>query len=258
MKKNKKIRNVVLVIVIFLLMYLVGQFIGDKIYYSRYYSLSNLSDYENYSKGLNIVDTITIQTKKLDESEYLVYDEIKIKNDFENFVILEESQKTNNSVKYVLYDENSKTKASFWIGTKETNVDVFDSEVLVFNSMDANYEETDVKKFFKKNKITNDVDLIKYLVDTKSKTNSVFTDLQDLKDKYAIHYIASMLYTNLNSITLLDGDLEGYILNYNENVSKIKEVNIIKNNKNYVFTIIGLEYFTDEYINDLLNTIVIK
>lgn len=37
----------------------------------------------------------------------------------------------------------------------------------------------------------------------------------------------------------------------------MKEVSILKNGKRYVFMFLNTTYFTDEKINDLLNTIVI-
>lgn len=63
------------------------------------------------------------------------------------------------------------------------------------------------------------------------------------------------MISNLNSVTLINGSYDGYMFNFNNN---IKEVNIIKNDKRYVFTFVNIEYLTDAYIKDLLETVVIS
>lgn len=59
----------------------------------------------------------------------------------------------------------------------------------------------------------------------------------------------------MNSLTIIKGDYEGYIFNYQDN---LREVNILKNNKRYVFTFIGSDITSDNYIKDILSTLEIQ
>lgn len=59
--------------------------------------------------------------------------------------------------------------------------------------------------------------------------------------------------TSGKTITKLEGDYKGFIVN----LSNGKEVSILKNNKRYIFTFVGKQ-FTDEYIKEILNIIIIN
>ncbi len=76
-----------------------------------------------------------------------------------------------------------------------------------------------------------------------------------MKENYAIYFMTSVVMPSIDSITLIDGDYGGYIFNMSN--FNVKEVSIIKNDKRYTFVFINTEYFKDEYIKELLNTIVI-
>ena len=58
-----------------------------------------------------------------------------------------------------------------------------------------------------------------------------------------------------SGITLIDGTYAGYIF---ELSGDGKQACILYNDKCYVFTFIGEDYFRDEYIYELLDTIVIE
>ena len=51
-------------------------------------------------------------------------------------------------------------------------------------------------------------------------------------------------------VIVIDGNYEGYMINHNMDGSYIKEYNILINGTRYCLTFIGLEYFTDEKIQD--------
>lgn len=250
-------KRYIIIIIVFALLFLIGDYLGYKIYKTHFYNISNISNYEKYASGLNINDTITIKKQELTPDQYLVFNNIKIKNDFDDFEKLAEPHSTDEYIKYVLYDEDKEVKASFWIGSMDTYMTIFGSEILVFNNTKIGYEAVNIKSYFNKKDINNDIELIKYLVETKNKKNNIFTSIENMKSNYAIHFLSSSILINVESIDIIDGDYEGYILNYDMNSQKVKEVNILKNNKRYIFTIIGLDYFNDSYIKELLNTIVI-
>lgn len=76
-----------------------------------------------------------------------------------------------------------------------------------------------------------------------------------MKENYTINFMISIIIPEIDNITLINGDYNGYIFNMK---NKTKEVNIIENDKRYVFTFINTDYFTDEYINQLIETITIE
>ena len=65
--------------------------------------------------------------------------------------------------------------------------------------------------------------------------------------------MASVFMPDVESITEIKGDYKGYILN----LGNAKEVSIIDGKKKYIFTFFNKDYFTDQYIKELLETIII-
>ena len=57
-----------------------------------------------------------------------------------------------------------------------------------------------------------------------------------------------------NEIIKITGDYEGYIFKLNS----IVEVNLIKDSQRYIITFNNRHYFTDKYIEELINTITIS
>ena len=119
-------------------------------------------------------------------------------------------------------------------------------------------EIKDINEFLEKNNITNDIELYKFLEKTLNKKHSIFDSVDDMKTLYALHlqnYIGNM---NNDGITLIDGDYEGYIINHNMSGVNIIECNVLKDSKRYVLTFNNTTYYTDDKIQDLLNTLVIE
>lgn len=135
----------------------------------------------------------------------------------------------------------------------EMYLNLYNGEVIVFKSVDPIYQDTDRNKFFKEKNIENDIDLFKYLLDTKDKKFNIFSSTNEMKNNYAIHYLVSNIYSNVESISFIEGSYDGYILNYNDH----KEINIIKDNERYSLTINNKKYFEEEQLKKLLNTIEI-
>jgi hypothetical protein len=61
-----------------------------------------------------------------------------------------------------------------------------------------------------------------------------------------------------DGITLIDGDLKGYMIEYKLGDRMVVEVDLFKDDKVYGITFFNRDYFTDKYIEELLNTIKIK
>lgn len=253
MKENKVfiIGIVIVVIVIF-----IGGFFGTKIFYLNKYNISRVTneEYQEHKEKLQIKDSITIKTQKLQENDYISFNDIKIKNDFEKFEILDSS--TDEHRMYAL-KENDKVVASFWFGaTTDSLVDILksDFELYGWTPEHLSISKEERIKFFEKYNIENDADLIKFLSTYEYKENNLFTRTNKMKENYFVKFITSFLMSLGESVTLIDGDYEGYILNMPE----IREAYIIKNNQKYVFTFLKTDYFTDGYIKELLNTVLIE
>ena len=193
-----------LVLIGVLVVLLLG-YIGFKCFCLYYYNPKqiNKDDFEKLKSGLVFKEDIVINTKSV--TEYLEKDNIKIRNDFQDFTLKENW--------YVLNNSNKDNKVAFTMnGPTETYLDYLKAEdITVYNGSLKNTKVKDRIRFLENNNIKNDINEIK-------------------------------------------GDYVGYILNLNN----MKEVSILKNKKRYILTFLGNDYFTDDYVRELLNTIIIE
>ncbi len=249
----KKKKNIILVVVSILL--LVCLYFCYKGFNLFYYNVDRITtqDYDEFISQFAIKDTITINHKNVESNDYLEYQDIKIRNDFKDFERLEQTT-GETSLKLILKDENKKTKSSFWMGKTDTYVNLLKSDKSLFGTEDKKITNTDLTYILEKNKINNDIELFKYLEKQKYVKNNIFTSIKEMKENYTMQFMISIIMPQMDSITLINGDYQGYIFNLKNNM---KEVSILKNGKRYVFMFLNTTYFTDKKINDLLNTIVI-
>lgn len=231
-----------------------------------YYNINYVQgiDYNSFIKGLKITDKMTIKTEYLDNEDYLEFADLKVKNEFKNFQLLEQ-QATDDSIKYVLRDDKNDVVASFWISKGYSYVDMLKSDMIFFGNDEKGkrISNTNLTKILDKNKITNDIELFKFLGANKEVKNNIFTPRKKMQENFTIKYIVSVILPKLNNITLIDGDLEGYILDIkasSNNLKNVKEAAIKCGNQVYFLTFINgnEKYFTNQDINDILNTITEK
>ena len=152
-----------------------------------------------------------------------------------------------------MYDSNNKIKASFWIGSDKTFIDLLKNDYVLYGSLEK-INSGYFDKLLKKRSINNDVDLFKYLAKKSKEKPNIFTSISDMKEIYASKYLISILFFGSDGITLIDGDYNGYIFN----TKILKEVSILYKGKRYILTFFGLDYFTDDVLKDELNSIVIN
>lgn len=247
--KKKKINLFIIVIIL-----LVGVYFAYKDFNLYYYDINIITDgnYQEFISGLKVENEITLKKVDVIDNNYLEYDGMKIRNDFKNFEQLEEIPNVS-SLKFVLRDEKNKVKASFWMGKGYTYLTMLKADKTLFGTNDKKITNTDISEFLKENNINNDIELLKYLEKNKNKKNSIFTSVKQMKKNYGIQFLASIMLPKADNITLIKGDYEGYIFN----MENMKEVSLLKDGKRYVFMFINTDYFTDEYVKDILNTLVI-
>ena len=250
--KKKKILTIVSIILLILI------YFGYKGFNLLYYDINNMTieDYNKIISGLKIKDTMTIKTTKLEEKDYLAYKKIKIRNDFKKF----ENKTTNPEVSatYVLKDEENNQTIAIIIGNEtDTFVNMLKNDTTLFGTEDNRVTNTSLTKYLEKNKITNDIELFEFVSNQKPKKVNIFTPVKQMKENYKLHFITAVIFPIIKDITLINGDYNGYIFNIENNVG-IKDVSIIKNDKRYTVTFLNTNYFTNDYINELLNTLIIE
>lgn len=258
-----KKKNIILIVAILLLI-LIGVFLAYKIYYVNYYDLNHIEDFEKYKKNFVINDeTLTITTTTLPEEEYFTFKNMKMRNIFEGYESKFNSDEfeqphEEDSIWYVLKDkETEKGIAAVGFGRGPTHFDQMKSEIIAMGDFRVG-EIKNMSNFFEENNITNEFELFRYLEKTKNNKNSIFDSVEDMKNFYSIHVLHFIGYTNIDGIIFIDGDYEGYIIKYNMGGVIIIECNILKDGKRYGITFNNSTYFTDDKIQDLLNTLIIE
>ena len=252
-----------IIIVAILLLVLVGGYLGYKVYYVNYYDLSNLYNFDEYKENLVISDkNFIIKTTTLNKEEYFTYKNMKMKNIFDgaeskfNSDEFEHPHDTD-SIWYILKDEETgESVASVGLGRGPQMFEYFNLEDFSFPEDERIKKNKDMIKVFKKYNIKNDIDFLKFIVETKNHKNSIFDSVEKMEDLYAIYSLNFV--TDAEEIILIDGDYEGYIVMHDMDGTTIVECNILKDNKRYTLTFNNSNYFTNEMIKDLLNTFVIE
>lgn len=245
-------KNKIKVIIVVIIASIIGLYFGYKAFNLTEYNTDSLfnNSYKEFLKGLDNKDTIKIKKESYDTEDYIELENIKFVNKFKEF---EKDETSEDFFKYFLY-KDEEFIASFWVGEDNNYISYFVTDVDIYGDHNSN-GVVNLKSFFKKNKINTDVDLFNYLNKNKDYKNNIFTSTKKMKENYSINLLSSIIFPSIESFTLIEGDLNGYILNVNDN---IKEVSIIDNDKRYIFTFIGAKYFNKNDINEILNSIVIN
>lgn len=243
MKKKK-----LFLVIGILLITLIGGFIGYKMYLLSKYEIYKDVRYTNFLEGLVNHDTVTIKSSgKQDNVDYISSDGISLKNDYSDFI-----KENTESLSYEMYslsdkDQNVISYISFGEDRYEKIELIKDTDMV---------KSKVINKFLEKNNITNDMELLDYLIRTKDEKNNIFTSAEKIKCTYVIHFIMSC-YALGNPVTYFDGDIVGYMTRVDD---KTKEAFVFKDKdgQGYFITFIGLNYFTDERILDVLENLVIN
>ncbi|MBR4178761.1 MAG: hypothetical protein IKR57_05400 [Bacilli bacterium] len=220
-------------IIIFSLLIIVV-YIGFKYYcYLKYKSSDNLE-----LSNVKINGNMTINHTELDE--YVTFNNLKFKNVFDGY---ERFNEESNAYKMVLKNENGENNKAVFIGN--------DNQYLYI--INNNKEYKDLSSIIKKENINDDVDLIKYMEKHNDDKVKFFMTTKKQKQIYFINEFKLLMLPSIEYVKLVDGYYRGYIFKTNKDIT---DVNIIKDNKKYYFTFIG--DYTEEFIHDFMNTIVIE
>ena len=167
---------------------------------------------------------------------------MKFKNIFEGY----ETNNQDGFLSYVLTDDNNETKYFFSIGRTDTYLNIVLDEIKQLT------ESNRLKKleFFKG--IDNDLELFSYIYLTQDYKPKITYRIKNLKKNYYEKMSSYIVLPQIQYITEIKGDLEGYIFNiYND----MFEVNI-KNKDNRIAIL--MSGYDKEIVKDILNTLVIE
>ena len=258
-KKNSKL--IVISIIIGLL--LVGYF-GYKAFLITVFDPLKYRDeettkiYNQFLEALNNQDKMTIEHYKISEEDYLDVG-LKIRNDFKDYQ--EDIFLDGNTIVYYQLDDNNERKSTFEIGAEKNYISLFTKSsnyITISSFYDSDLDlvsSYQLEEFLEDNNINNDVDLLNFIKDRPYIKNNIFTNIDKIKKNISYNLFVDIVCQPIEKITLIDGDCTGYMFTMATN-NNFKVVNILKNDIKYTLTFMG-DNFTDDYINELLNTLVI-
>lgn len=233
-KNNYKI--VFILVIILITIYLIY-----KSFMLCIYSNVPIDNYGEYINYLKITDTLKITNTEA--SEYIAFSNLKIRNDFKNFNYISED---NTDIYEKTIDDK---KASILLSKTTKVIDRFKNT----NDTDIN-NVVSINELLEKENINNDLDLFQYLYDKKDEKINIFTKTSQMKEYYTLRNLAIGYLPNAQEIVKVNGTYEGYIFKLKSSIS----VYIEKDNQLYSLTFNNREYFTDEYVMELLNTLIIN
>ena len=253
--KKSKTKFIIIVVIFYLCLYIALKLF---IVYAQDLYMNN----DVYDKQYNIGNVLKIDSYTEEEQEETDYFssasdtyQMKIKNYFYEF---EAGDSDYNYEYYLLYDDENNVEAAFMMGQFETqmhSIKQYDqsSYYYEFNHFPLYISNLLREYYLNKHQIKNDVDLIKYIREREKKNGRFKTPIIKIKENYFFNFIETNL-PNLENITYLEGDLNGYMYE----TDSYKQACIIQNDHLYCITFYKLDYFSDDMIIDILRSLIIE
>ena len=212
-------------------------------------------NHEVYDKKYNIGDVWNIQSEYSGDRFQIKFNDnhqISTNNYFSNYTLEDHD---NNYYSYVQYGEDNLVQSVFMVGQYDTqlyNINNYSEESYYyeFNHFPLYISDHLKKHYLKKYQINDDVDLVKFIRSRKKIQCNFFTPVIKMKENYFFNFVELSL-PNLDEITYVEGDLNGYIVRGED----YKRVFLLKNGKLYCLTFHKLNYFTDEKIKEILKSV---
>ena len=253
--KKNKVKSIFIVIFVILVLLCLLFCIYKGIMVSKH-TINIPENYLDVVDGLNVKNTLKIYKRTIDEDDYLVEGNLKIRNDFSKYN-REGEIKDNEMYSFVQYS-NEKDKQYIIFGKMPQYIDLFVRDDITFfygeddkNISKDRFTAADRKYFLLRNDINNDIDFLKYIKNNYFKKNNIFMSDREIRENYAFNLFVSVVIPEENSISLIKGDYEGFIFNSDNS----REIHIIRDGIVYSFLIRGDELITDEYIIDWIGSL---
>ncbi len=197
MKKHKKMMIILVILLVFVIVYF-----GAKIILIN--SLPQVPDsFKEAITAFQNPKIIEIQKTTETIEDYLTYEDMKIRNDFEPFEY--EGQSPMYTIK------NSDMRVSFDKTPKDYYLTYVKENAKIPN---LPYNLT---KDLEKHNIKTDYDLYKYLAQNVNNKVSIFSSFNNIKKAHTLYSALALIITNVQKVTLINGDYDGYILETNGN-----------------------------------------
>ena len=259
-KKNKKRNNKRIIIIT--IISLVVLLLGYKLFMYYKYTCEKPEGIEEVIAGLKNSKTIKISKKVLPENEYVTKKHFKMKNIMDGY-ILDES---NITTSIDIYRKEIDGKSSvIQFGADEESfqlVDAFvEDDITIYGDyglFKGSINDADRKGFLEKNNIKNDIDFYKFVADNYYLESNIFTDIKTLKQNYAFNLFVSIAVPKIAGWTILEGDINGYIMNVGtkDDIS-VFHITIIDNGKRYGILTNDPRFKDESFVIDLISTIEI-
>lgn len=255
--KKNKFKSFIIVICILLILIIFGFSIYKGLLVYKH-TMNIPENYLEVVNGLKIKDTLKIYKRTINEEDYLVEDNIKIRNDFNDYIRVGELK--NDVLNTFVQYSNQKEKQDIIISKMSQYIDEFVRDDLIFfygeediSISEDRFTTADRKYFLLRNDINNDIDFLEYIKNNYFKKNSIFMSEREIRENYAFNLFVSIVIPEVNSISLIKGDYEGFIFNLDSS----REIHIIRDDIVYSILLRGDELITDEYIIDWIGTLEI-
>ena len=262
-KKNRLLNVAGTVLVIFLIV--IGTFFGYKVNLLNKYTLNKPNNINEVVSGLKNMKEIKVYKRTLPDDEYLILDNFKIKNDFEDYEFAEHNI---NNIKNYYQLKKSENGNNFYVifgpHDGENNIqmiDIFADDVSIFGAeedISLKFNSADRKYFLLKNDINNDIDFYKYVADNYYKENNIFMDKRTIMENYAFNTFVSISVPMVNEFIVINGDYQGYVFKIIKDDKILIQVTIIRDGKTYGFMTNDPKFKEENYLINLLGTIEIR
>ena len=242
-------KKIIIIIIAIILTLTIIFFVGYKKSLLTAYSANKIDT--NTSGIFN--DKITI-TKHQEYSNPFKYENISFKNDFKNYVLKDSIYIKKDNKNNVLSAMSIKKMKQYYTLLTNSNLKLINN-IEKEKEEDSFFTENDKNNFLKNNNINNDIDLINYIKNNYYLESNIFTSSKKIKQNYIINSFVEICLPTFNSVTLIDGNLSGYILNISD---KIKELHIIDDENQFIIVLMGDNLVKDQYVKSFLESIKIE
>ena len=234
------------IILITILVVVLGVFLLYKFHYFRKYKM------DTFYLPFYFKEPINIKTTSVKKP--LTYDILSFKNAFPGFKVSEDDKNT-----FIKKDKKNEIVAYYTIdihplfinSLSEESFNVFSYDI---ENPDAKfYTEETMLKYLNKHNINNDIELIKYIKEKFPFRNNIFTSKETMRNNYLLNLFSYISLFNVRAITVIEGDLNGYIVEYLG--ANNKDIHIIHKNKQYCINLYGEEITSNEFVKSLIETI---
>ena len=225
---GKKLKIILLII----LGVLVVGYFGAKAFL-----LLNIPEEDEFIKNVELAfknkETITIKESQEEVKDYLVFKEMKISNNFDLVNEKDSIYKIKNTDIVVAFNKEAIDSLVTYIEKESKN----------------NGLHYDLTRDLEKNNVDTNFKLYEYFLSNRNPKLNIFSSFNSLRKVHSILGNFSLVFRNIDKVTLIDGDYDGYILESGE----VTTAFIINDNYLYEITI-NSEYPNSDLIN-LISTI---